>query len=108
MGQALSTRCLAHGRGVTSALQMPSEHLQCTAEAPARPTVQSTVPCLPEIHEGQHRKQGGQARGPGAPCAQLWLESTTSPTWPLGASRAKVNLRLLLLLFGRIAVLVSL
>lgn len=63
MGQALSTRCLARSHGVTSALQMPSEHLHCTAGAPARPTVQSTVPCLPEIHDGRRRKQGGQARG---------------------------------------------
>ena len=60
VGQALNTRCLAPSHGVTSALQIPSEHLHCAAEAPARPSVQSTVLCLPGIHEGWHRKQGGQ------------------------------------------------
>lgn len=51
---------------------------------------------------------GSRVDRPGALCARLWLESTANPTWPLGASRDKVNLRLLLLPFGRIAVLMPL
>jgi hypothetical protein len=51
---------------------------------------------------------GSREDRPGALCAGLWLESTASPTWLLGASRAKVNLRPILFPFGRIAVCLAL
>lgn len=78
-GQDLTPSC-----GITSAPQITSERLHCAPGAPAGPTVQLRMFCLPGIHEGQPRA--------GALCAGLWLEGTASPTWPVGASKSKEHL----------------